>query len=50
MARRESNKLIDVVAKQRIDADLERLNSFAYKGGESILHFERVTCFREYQI
>ena len=42
MARRESDKLINVVAKQRVDADLERLNSIAYKGCESILYFDRV--------
>src|SRR5262249_21373376 len=31
VTRRESNKLINVVAKQRVDADLESLNSIAYK-------------------
>jgi hypothetical protein len=32
MARRESDKLINVVAKQRVDAHLQALNSIARKG------------------
>src|SRR5262245_44800767 len=36
----ESDKLINVVAKQRIDANLEGLNSVAYKRRKSIFYLD----------
>jgi hypothetical protein len=50
MMRSESDELVDVIAKQRIDADSEALNSIAYKGRESILDFDRVTCIHDPQV
>ena len=50
MTRRESNKLIDVVAKQRVDADLQRPNSIAYKGCECVLYFDRIARIHDQQM
>jgi hypothetical protein len=39
-----SHKLVDVIAEQRVDADLERLDPILYECRESVFYLQRVAC------